>query len=100
MIKKFFLGILCLGIFACSEDENSTPTTTGTTNPTTANLQAVGSSANDILSDNTYTSLAIEIVYVEGFEPSQTAINNFTSFLQQRTFKPDGITTTLTAIDA
>lgn len=100
MIKKIFLGIICLGIFACSEDESITPTNNGTPNPTTANLQAVGSSANDILSDNTFTSLSVEMVYVQGFEPSQTAINNFTSFLQQRTFKPDGISTTLTAIES
>ncbi|QHI37341.1 hypothetical protein IMCC3317_27200 [Kordia antarctica] len=100
MLKKGILVLICFTFFACSEDESITPTNNGTPNPTTANLQAVGSSANDILSDHTYTSLSIEIVYVQGFEPSQTAVNNFTSFLQERTFKPDGISTTLTAIES
>ena len=34
----------------------------------------------------------IELVYVQGFEPSQATINNFVSFLQARTFKSNGIT--------
>ena len=56
------------------------------------NRQATGSSANNLLSDDTFTSMIIELVYIEGFEPTQQAIDNFTSFLSNRTFKPDGIT--------
>lgn len=100
MLKKIFFCITILSFIACSSDsEENNGNGTTPTNPMVANQQAVGSSANDILSDDTYTRLSVEIVYVQGFEPSQTAVNNFTTFLQQRTFKPDGITTTLTAID-
>jgi hypothetical protein len=35
--------------------------------------------------------MVIELVYVQGFEPSATAINNFISFLNARSNKP-GIT--------
>ncbi|MGV8814614.1 MAG: membrane metalloprotease [Gelidibacter sp.] len=56
-----------------------------------ANRKATGSSANDLLSDVTFTNMIIEVVYVEGFEPSQTSINNLKSFLEQRVYKPGGI---------
>lgn len=55
----------------------------------TANLLATGDSANDILSNNTFTKLLVEIAYVTGFQPSAEAMNNFQAFLQQRTFKQD-----------
>ncbi len=56
------------------------------------NRQTTGSSAHDLLSDDTYTNMLIELVYVEGFEPSQKTINNFISFLKARIYKPLGIT--------
>ncbi|MEP3837910.1 MAG: membrane metalloprotease [Algibacter sp.] len=62
------------------------------------NRQTTGSSANDLLSDNTFTSMVIELVYVEGFEPTQAAVDNFVSFLESRTFKPNGITVEKRAI--
>lgn len=57
----------------------------------TANLKSLGSSASDLLNDATYTSMIIEIVYVEGNRPTEEAISNFQSFLQSRIYKPDGI---------
>jgi hypothetical protein len=36
-----------------------------------------GSSSHDLLSGDIYKSMVIELVYVQGFEPSATAINNF-----------------------
>lgn len=67
-------------------------------NNTQSNKLSVGASANDLLSDTTFSSLVVEVVYVEGFEPSQTAISNFVSFLENRTFKPNGITVQKRAI--
>jgi len=55
----------------------------------TANLLATGDSANDILANDTYTKLLIEIAYVNGFQPTMEAMNNFQAFLQARTFKQD-----------
>lgn len=60
-------------------------------NPNT-NKQTTGSSSNDLLSDKKFTSMVIELVYVTGFEPSASAVNNMLTFLQARTYKPNGIT--------
>lgn len=80
----FFLSI----VVSCSKDE---VTTTNDDTNKTANLQPTGSSSHDLLSDDTYTSMVIELVYVEGYQPTTTAINNFVSFLNARTYKPGGI---------
>ncbi|MDO1499846.1 membrane metalloprotease [Winogradskyella maritima] len=88
---KRFLSFLCIAflIISCSEDDSSNPTNSGP--DVTANQQALGSSSLDLLSDDEFTSMVVELVYVEGFEPTQTAINNFKTFLEDRTHKPDGI---------
>ena len=81
-------------VVACTSDESSG----GNNNSTNANQQATGSSSNDLLSDDTFTSMLIELVYVEGFEPTPSAINNFVAFLEARTYKPNGITVQTRAI--
>lgn len=48
-------------------------------------------SANDFLSDHIYKRLVIEVVYIEGHEPTDAALNNLVSFINERTFKPNGI---------
>ncbi|WP_142784685.1 membrane metalloprotease [Changchengzhania lutea] len=90
MKYKILIAFLVFAIIsACSKDESITEN-----NPLnkSVNRQTTGSSANDLLSDDIFTSMIIELVYVEGFEPSQTTINNFVSFLKERTYKPKGIT--------
>lgn len=62
------------------------------------NKRALGTSANDLLSENKFDSMLIEVVYVEGFEPSTTAINNLVSFLNNRVNKSAGITVEKRAI--
>ena len=81
-------------MFTCSEDNDSSsePNNTSTSSTSTSNELSVGASANGLLSDNKFTSTVVEVVYVEGFEPTQQAIDNFTTFLEERTFKPNGIT--------
>ncbi|MBO6622324.1 MAG: hypothetical protein JJ892_11540 [Balneola sp.] len=49
-----------------------------------SSTQDVGDSANDFLSSSNYSSLIIEVDYVEGFRPTQSALNNLRSFLQNR----------------
>jgi len=51
------------------------------------NLKTTGDSANDILSNNSFTKLLIEIAYVEGFKPKEQAVTEFTDFLKKYTFK-------------
>lgn len=51
------------------------------------NLLATGASAGDLLSGETFSNMVIEAVYNPGFRPTAAAMANFTSFLQERTFK-------------
>ena len=97
-ILKIVFVVLILA--ACSkEDDSQTNTSTDTENISKSeNQKATGSSSNDLLSDNTFKSIIIELVYVEGFKPSQNTISNFISFLNSRTYKPNGITVESRAI--
>lgn len=90
MKKTFSLltVILLLTVGSCSKDDAADNSVALST---IANRQQTGSSANDLLSDKTFKRMVIEVVYVTGFEPSTTAINNLVSFLTARTYKPNGI---------
>ncbi len=85
------LSILIISSFVfigCSNDDDNTILETNQS----PNKRPLGTSANDLLSDSTYKGLTIEIVSVQGFEPTTVAINSFRKFLEDRLFKPDGIT--------
>ncbi|WP_100615017.1 membrane metalloprotease [Confluentibacter citreus] len=88
---KKILKIVCIVfvLAACSKDDDLRPV--DETINKSENQKATGSSSNDLLSDHTFKSLVIELVYVEGLKPSQSSIDNFVSFLNARTFKPNGI---------
>ena len=89
--------LFLLLIVGCSKDstdpDNGTPRV-----DKSANLKALGASANELLSDAKFTSLRIEIVYVTGFKPTDAALNNLAQFLTQHTFKPDGLSITTRAV--
>lgn len=53
--------------------------------------QEVGSSANEILSDKKYRSISVEIIYMSGFRPTDTALDNLKQLISSRCNKPDGI---------
>lgn len=91
MMKIRIASILALLILmiSCSEDDSSSNNPNGNI---TANLQNTGASSNDLLSASIFTSMVIEMVYVEGYEPTESAKNSLLSFLDDRTFKPNGIT--------
>lgn len=90
-MKRFCLiSLLAFGIiFSCSKDDDGN----GSQNPggvdTSLNLLAVGASANDILANDTFTRLLIEIAYVEGFRPTNEAMLAFETYLRDHTFKED-----------
>ncbi len=88
-----FLAYLFFSAFimvSCSDDDDSTPLSA--TSIPAENRQPLGSSSNDLLSSTNFTSLTVEMVSVQGFEPTITAVNAFKQFLEDRLFKPDGIT--------
>lgn len=51
----------------------------------------VGYSSNDLLSNNDYKKLTIEVQYMAGYKPTPTTLSNLTSFLNSRLNKSDGI---------
>lgn len=90
---SFVLSVVALlyGLNSCSDD--SLDVTDNNEEPKavdkTANLQGTGDSANDLLSNDRFNKLKIEIAYVEGFQPTQEAIDGFVDYLKKRTFKED-----------
>ncbi|WPR70825.1 membrane metalloprotease [Flavobacterium sp. NG2] len=91
MKKGFVVLITALTLFvSCSKNDASTDKLVGG-NPVSNNQKATGRSAFDLLSDNQFKSMVIELVYVEGYEPNATTITNFVAFLNERIHKPDGI---------
>ncbi|WP_062053210.1 hypothetical protein [Aquimarina longa] len=85
-----YLVLSSFFIVGCSEDDDISIDTI----LKNSTKKPLGSSAKDLLSDAKFTSLTIEIVAVQGFEPTPKAIENFRQFLQERLFKPDGIVIT------
>lgn len=83
LILIFVLGF----VLGCSK--NSDDGDTIITVDKTANLKATGASANDILSNDVFKKLLIEIAHVEGFKPNATSISDFISFLKLHSFKQD-----------
>jgi hypothetical protein len=89
MKLKSLIAIILLAFLlqACSKNEIND----SNANITIANKKQTGTSAHDLLSDDTFTSMVIEVVFVEGYAPTQTAINNFVNFIKARTHKPNGV---------
>ena len=86
--RLFFIGIL-LATISCSKSSDSDTDNLPTAVDKTANLLATGDSANDILSNDSFDKLVIEIAYVSGFRPTPSAMTQFTDYLRQHTFKED-----------
>lgn len=93
-MKKVFavLVVVTMTLSSCSSVDDSSSSDIQTTAAVANNKKGTGTSSKDLLSDQKFKSMVIELVYVKGFEPSATAISNFVSFIEARTFKPGGIT--------
>lgn len=55
------------------------------------NNSSVGTSSNAFLSDEYYEKLTIEVLYMSGYKPTETALNNMRSFLIEHLNKPAGV---------
>lgn len=95
ILTYFLFAIL---ITSCTKDSPNDPGGDGIDKA--ANLKLTGSSGSDLLSDMVFTSMNIEIVYVEGFRPTDNAINIFRNFLEDRVHKPDGIQINLRSVES
>lgn len=92
-MKKIVLlfSIVLITVVACSKSSDSDQNEEEPQQVVdkTPNLQATGDSSNDILSNDNFDKLRIEIAFVEGFRPEQESMDNFTAYLRQHTFKQD-----------
>lgn len=87
LIKTVLFFLVCYSCSSSISEENiDNPTVT-----INENRQPTGSSANDLLSDINFKKITVEMAFVEGFEPTETAKNNFKTFLENRINKPEGI---------
>jgi predicted Zn-dependent protease len=69
------------------EDENGDETTVDVS----GNRKSVGDSANDMLAQNSFDKLIVEIIAVEDFEPDSDTLDSFKTFLEGLLNKPEGI---------
>ncbi len=82
--NNFFLFSLLI-VAACHKDSD----------PTSSNVNIVPA---NFLSNTNYDKLVIEVQYMTGAQPSSAAVNNLTSFLQDRLNKTAGISIVQTTI--
>lgn len=89
-LGRYLSAVIMFTLAACSSNDN-TPVDPVDDGPVvidkSANLLATGASANDILSNDNFDRLLIEIAFVQGFRPTTEAMNNFENYLRERTFK-------------
>lgn len=86
--RLFFIGLLTVSLFTgCKSDDEGT----NTNDPTADNKLALGVSAEDLLSDDRYDKLVVELVYTTSFRPEVESIEAFRNFLNGRVNKPGGI---------
>ncbi|WGK65061.1 membrane metalloprotease [Croceiramulus getboli] len=87
-VRKIALLLLLTGLlYSCSTNEPNEET-----NPTTTvNLQPLGTSANELLSADVFSSMTVEIAYPENFRPTEQTLSNVRDFLESHLNKPGGI---------
>jgi len=91
MPKKIHLWVILLlaGILVnCSKDSETSDQGPDSVDRS-ANLLSAGSSGSDILTNENFDRILIEIAYVEGFRPTATALEHLRTFLLERTFKEE-----------
>lgn len=96
MMKKYFIILLTIGLLSgCQNDDSDIPEPDDN-----LNNRPVGASATEILSDESYRSIELEIQYMAGYEPEGASINNLREFLDELVIKPSGVQIKVTEIPA
>lgn len=88
----FLSLILFVGITACKKDSQ--------VKINKNHRKGTGKSAHELLSNDDYTKLQVEIQYMEGFKPTTEALNRLEELLQARLNKSAGIELVYTSISA
>mgnify|MGYP003641222220 FL=1 len=86
--KSFLVAYILVFTISCSKNSSDSDNSDTSVNKS-ANLLATGDSARDILSNDNFDTLVIEIAYVTGFKPTESAITQFTDYLKEHTFKEE-----------
>ena len=95
-MKKTSLALLAaLFLFSCTKTKTDPAYL-----PDSYSDQALGKSANDLLSAAKYTSITIQVQYMPGYALDTLAISNVTAYLDTLCNKPGGITISQTQIAA
>ena len=94
--KVLSLTLLSVLLFGCKK----TITIDDITSPEALHNRAVGASANELLRNDKYTSLVIEVQYMPGFAPDAAALNHVQNFLSSYVNKTAGITIVTKEINA
>lgn len=91
-MKIFKIASICVFFvfLGCSKNDDSSGIENGINK--SPNLQTTGSSANGFLSASKYSSLVIEVLYVENFHPDPQSLINLKQFAEAKLNKPNGIT--------
>lgn len=98
MQLRLLLFSVLVFLFSCSDGSSNNPLGGSGNNggsSSYSHTQNVGASAHDLLSEDDFNSLTIEIDYVSGFQPSSAALENLRNFLEARINKSAGITINL-----
>jgi len=99
-LKKeyFFTFIFSLILLvSCSGDDNISDTNNGDDGNGGGNVtipnnnRSTGVSANELLSESFFSKIYVDLVYVEGSQPTASAVSNLRSFLSARLNKSSGI---------
>jgi len=95
MGQKFILYIfICIVLFSCKKENTNAPGTL----PNSYSNQALGASAKDMLRDDQYNNITIQIEYMPGYPLDTATLSNVTSYLSSICNKPGGISITQTEI--
>lgn len=97
LIRNLTLVLLGLTLMtACKSDDSEAVVEDNTAD----NKLPLGTSAEDMLSNDIFQSMTVEIVYSNGFRPEQGTLNSLQTFLNERINKPGGISFVETVIPA
>ncbi len=96
---RYFALILLIVVSSCKSDDNSDDPTDDGPIIGADNKLPLGESARDLLASETFTSLEVEMVLIEGFSPRAETVANLQTFLEERLNKPGGITINQRFID-
>ncbi len=96
-MKRYFTVLMMIGLLiSCKEDDSFSGNDTNFGG--ILNKRGIGESAFELLSNDEYKHLEIELLYVEGFSPTQSALDQVKLFLASRLNKSKGISFKFSAV--